>query len=380
MELLFNRYRNLTVLLVAIIAQLGLLAYQVRDNHDVRLIRVWAVGAVTPIARVLEFGRSGTSGFFKDYVFLLDTRQENKRLKTERDTFALENQQMRAELSTADRAKELALFQQHSPQVTLAARVIGNATGGNTTGGGLSGAGSRPVIVDRGSNDGILKGMAVITPTGIVGKVTQVFPSASFVILLTDSAFSAGVISQKSHIRGVLKGQGTGSVVVDFQNESPVDVGELFFTSGDDLIFPKGLPVGKVNAIKSEHGRKAVYLTPSGSDTGLEEVLIVTRGVHGTIPEYTEALPVVVPQAGTAVMLPPPPDEAPNTRAAVAASASPQPSAQATGVDPNNTVVPSTVRPARSGGTDADRMVDALRAKGGPRGKTPPVPLEGSTH
>ena len=56
MEFLLNRYRNLTVLLVAIVAQLVLLAYQVKSNGEVRLIRVWAVTAVTPLARVIEGG------------------------------------------------------------------------------------------------------------------------------------------------------------------------------------------------------------------------------------------------------------------------------------------------------------------------------------
>jgi len=65
MEFLLNRYRNLSVLLVAILAQLGLLAYQVRSNQEVRLIRVWAVGAVTPLARVIEAGRSGGFHFFR---------------------------------------------------------------------------------------------------------------------------------------------------------------------------------------------------------------------------------------------------------------------------------------------------------------------------
>ena len=75
MDLILNRYRNLTVLLVAILVQLVLLAYQVKSNQEVRLIRVWAVTAVTPLARVLENGRSGTSAFFKDYFVLLDVRE-----------------------------------------------------------------------------------------------------------------------------------------------------------------------------------------------------------------------------------------------------------------------------------------------------------------
>ena len=65
MEVLLHRYRNQTVLLAAILAQLVLLAYQVKSNGEVRLIRLWAVSTVTPLARVIEAGRSGTVHFFK---------------------------------------------------------------------------------------------------------------------------------------------------------------------------------------------------------------------------------------------------------------------------------------------------------------------------
>src|SRR6476646_1903222 len=105
MEFLLNRFRNLTVLVVAILVQLVLLAYQVRSNGEVRLIRVWAVSAVTPLARLIEGGRSATAHFFSDYFILLDVREENHRLKTELDRVNMEAQYLRAELSTADRAQ-----------------------------------------------------------------------------------------------------------------------------------------------------------------------------------------------------------------------------------------------------------------------------------
>ena len=56
MDGFLGRYRNLSVLVIVIMAQLVLLAVQVKNNQDVRLIRVWAVTAITPLARVLEPG------------------------------------------------------------------------------------------------------------------------------------------------------------------------------------------------------------------------------------------------------------------------------------------------------------------------------------
>ena len=280
MDTLLNRYRNITVLLLVIFAQLILLAYQVKNGSDVRLIRVWAVTAVTPVARVIEGMRGGTQGFLKDYVFLRDSRAENERMRTELGRLKLENQFLKTELATADRAKALQAFQQRSLSKMIAARVIATATG----------ASASAVFVDRGTTSGIEKGMAVVTPDGIVGKVIAAYPTASQVLLATDPGFAAGVESQKNHVRGILKGLGHGNCRVDYvQNEEKVENGEWFYTSGDDRIFPKGMPVGQVTSARPGNPFQEISLDPAGLAGGLEEVLIVLEDVHQEIPELKTA-------------------------------------------------------------------------------------------
>jgi rod shape-determining protein MreC len=302
MEFFLSRYRNLSVLVAAILAQLVLLAYQVKTNGDVRLIRVWAVGAVTPLARTIESGRSGVSHFFSDYFVLIGVREENKRMKAELDRIKMDNQYLRAELSTADRAQSLAIFQKHSPSKTVAAHIIGNTTG----------SGAKVVIIDRGSNSGIEPGMAVITPDGIAGKVTKVFTTSSFILLVTDQTFAAGVISQNNRVHGTFKGLGyEGSGKIEHvQNEQKVDQGEWFYTSGDDRIFPKGLPVGEVTTVHQGKTEKEIFVSLSGFKNGLEEVLIIVEGVHAPIPE--------TPVTSQSVhLLAPPPSDAGGTSSAV---------------------------------------------------------------
>jgi rod shape-determining protein MreC len=313
MEFLLSRYRNLSVLLLAILAQLVLLAYQVKGNQEVRLIRVWAVTAVTPMARVLEFVREHTIGAAENYLLLVNVRSQNQNLHEEVGRLKIENQFLKTELHTADRAQALAAFQQRTPSHTLPARIIGTGTGAN----------SRLVFVDAGSGNGVLRGMAVITPDGIVGKVLASYPTASQVLLITDPTFAAGVISEKNRVHGTLKGIGQNKVTVDYvQNEEKVDPGEMFYTSGDDRIFPKGMPVGKVTVVRPGKTFKEIFVVPSGFQSGLEEVLIVTEGIHGTIPD---------PQTATAnpnVYLMPPP-EAPKAPSGKAAATPDQKSASA---------------------------------------------------
>ncbi len=318
-----SRYRNLTLLLVVISAQLVLLAYQVKSNQDVRLIRVWAVTAVTPLARVLEAIRGAAGDLLENYVLLRGAVEENRRLREELGRLKLENQYLKSELATAERARALSVFQAHSPSKTIAARVIGAGAGGA----------SRVVFVDRGSTSGVMRGMAVITPDGIIGKVVAAFPTASQVQLITDPTFAAGVISEK-RVRGTLKGQGHGACRVEYvQAEQKVEVGEWFYTSGDDRVFPRGLPAGVVTAVRDGNPFKEVYVAPSGLQGGLEEVLIVLEGVHQQIPESGRPNPGMY-------LLPPPPEE------------------------------PNAPGLARAGGaaTDADRLRERYQAIGAAQG------------
>ncbi|MGD0618527.1 MAG: hypothetical protein ABSB67_12780 [Bryobacteraceae bacterium] len=91
MESFLNRYRNLTVLLVVVAAQLLLLAWQVKTTQDVRLLRVWSVSTVTPVTSALEFIRRNTFGVVGDYFALLGVREENRRLHQELGNLKMQN-------------------------------------------------------------------------------------------------------------------------------------------------------------------------------------------------------------------------------------------------------------------------------------------------
>ncbi|MCL6507551.1 MAG: hypothetical protein K6T59_11030 [Bryobacteraceae bacterium] len=282
MELLFGRYRHIAVMLAVIFAQLLLLAYQVKTGEDVRLIRVWAVSAITPLARLLDSVRTGGERMIESYIRLSGAAEENRRLRSEVDRLRLENRRLSRELASLRRSEILGEFQNRHPSRTLPARVIAAS----------SGPAARAVFVDRGSADGVRKGMAVITPDGVVGRVIAVYPAAAQVLVITDPSFAAGVISEMHHVEGTLKGTGQKLCRVEYlQNEEPVERGEWFYTSGEDLVFPRGLPVGRVRSVAPGKTFKEVLIEPSGLARGLEEVLIVLEGVHQSLPGETGAVP-----------------------------------------------------------------------------------------
>jgi rod shape-determining protein MreC len=172
------------------------------------------------------------------------------------------------------------------------------------------------VLVDRGTGSGVQRGMAVVTPDGIVGKVIASYPTASQVLLITDGDFAAGVITQKG-VRGTLKGQGTPQCKVDYVAfEEKIDPGELLFTSGDDRIFPRGFPVGVIKAVRPGQPFKEILVDPSGLQRGLEDVLILIEGVHQVVPE-------AAPTSTQPVYIAPPPPGSENKPADAGAAPNP---------------------------------------------------------
>ena len=347
METFLNRYRNITVLLLVIFAQLVLLAVQVKNEQDVRIIRVWAVTAVTPVARAVEWFRGGSIGFVRNYILMHDASEDNRKLRDEVGRLRLQVSFLESELSTAERAKALQVFQAHTQSKMLAANVIGTDAGSS----------SKMVLVNRGSAEGVMRGMAVVTPDGIVGKVIAAYPTASQVLLVTDADFAAGVVSQKNQARGTLKGQGKPLCKVDYVPlGEKVEPGEWFYTSGDDRVFPRGLQVGVVKSVQPAQPFQEIWVEPSGLQHGLEDVLIVLQAVHEAIPE--------APPVNQPVYIAPPPPQA-------------NQSAETAG----GTVAPTPAPQTAPAGTDADKLRTIYQSVGeaenhtygsGPPGTKPP--------
>ena len=305
MDNVISRYRNVTALVLVLGAQLLLLAFQVKRQQELTPVRVWAVTGFMPVARLLGFARYYTVGMVERFASLTNAQTDNTRLQIDLDKLKLENQFLKNELATADRGRALAMFQATSPHRLLAARVVGSSTA----------PGSRVLFLDRGRNDGVMKSMAVITPDGIAGRITSTQPSGSQLMLLTDTNFSASVISEKGRVMGIAKGQGHSSVLVDYvQNDDKVELEEMFYTAGDDWIFPKGLPVGKVKVSRRGRGLfKEIFIDPMGLQRGLENVLILLEGVHQSVPPDVAPLVTGGAEAGpaepTARIAPPPSTE-----------------------------------------------------------------------
>ena|SRR5947209_2918645 len=276
MDSFFSRYKNPLVLMAVLVIQVVGLATQVKrdDPHSgrgTRLIRIWSVSAITPVERAFV----GTGHFFRNtwhnYIDLHDVRQQNRDLQAELDRLRLEQVRLKEDAEQGRRLQALLGFREKFIAQTIVAQVI--ASSGSEQ--------SHIIQIDKGSRSGLKPDMAVITPDGIIGKVKEVFPLSSQVLMINDKDSGAGVILEKSRLQGIIKGSNRGELLVsDIMSDEKVEPGEQVITSGGDRIYPKGLPVGTVTSAGIDHDAEtflAIKVKPSANLNRLEEVLVITK-------------------------------------------------------------------------------------------------------
>jgi len=278
------RHRPFILLTIVVAAQVLLIAFQVRHSdrgqRDVPLVRYWAAALVTPIERAGTWTFSKIGGIWTGYVALHSTREENLRLRSENDQLKLRNRQLETEAGEAQRLSALWNFRQAHPEAPMmAAQVLGSSPAMISAQiiGASADPNSHTMFINRGDHDRIRRNMGVITPDGVVGKIVEVFPNTAQVLLITDKDSGVGALFADTRTHGVVKGTGDPQPRLDYVvNDEKVQIDEEIITSGEDRIFPKGLPIGTVGEAKPANPFQMIHVKPAARLDRLEDVLILT--------------------------------------------------------------------------------------------------------
>jgi rod shape-determining protein MreC len=299
MDSFFYRFRNPLVLITVVLLQVIALAMQVQrpskdaelpasaramesagaapDGKHVSLLRRWTVTAMTPVETAVHGTSLKLRGAWGNYINLRQTRQQDAQLKQEVARLREEEASFAEDAQQGRRLQKLLGFKESYVTSTVAAQVIG--TSGSER--------SHVLYLDKGSDDGLKPEQAVITPDGVVGKIRDVFPHTSQLLLISDPSSGAGVLLATTRIRGIVKGTATGRVEIDnLTADSRIKVGEPVVTSGGDLVFPRGLPVGTIESIEPDPLHQpytAIRIKTAANLSRLEEVLVIT-GTSETLP------------------------------------------------------------------------------------------------
>lgn len=148
------------------------------------------------------------------------------------------------------------------------------------------------VIINRGSNDGILRGMPVVTDQGLVGRVDAVIADASRVQLITDPASTVNVRIQNAEVDATLSGSVTGDVTLDqIPQDTALRQGDLVLTSGLGGGYPPDLIIGQVINVRARDFDlfQQATVQPVVDFNRLQIVLII---VNFRPVDFTPLLPV----------------------------------------------------------------------------------------
>lgn len=133
-------------------------------------------------------------------------------------------------------------------------------------------------MLDKGSADGIRKGMAVLTPLGALGRVIDLSSHTAKVLLITDPNSGVDVVIQRTRGRGIVSGSlENGPIMKYVKHGEDVQVGDRLVTSGLDGVFPKGIMVATVTAVRKQTVGlfQQISVVPAVTLDATEQVLVV---------------------------------------------------------------------------------------------------------
>ena len=271
------RQRTAVLFIAVVLGHIILISAQVNSRAGVPLLEVVTFGAFAEVQR----GAAGLTGSIRDawsgYGNLRGVRAENDELKRQLGALQVQFQQERARAERARQLERLLGFQQDLQVETTPASVIGASASLEFRG----------ITIDRGLNTGVTANMAVIAPTGLVGRIVTPTAHASKVQLLIDRNAAAGALVERTRAQGIVIGSGADMLRMDFVAATgDVKVGDTIVTSGVDGIYPKGFVIGKVEQVDNGNGiYKSIRVRPSVEFNKLEDVLVVktppARVAHG---------------------------------------------------------------------------------------------------
>ncbi|HEX9093145.1 MAG TPA: rod shape-determining protein MreC [Coriobacteriia bacterium] len=206
------------------------------------------------------------AGFVSDSSI---SRQEGVALKKQNEQLKERLAELEEAKLEADRLRELVKFATAQDLATVGARVIGRPVA----------SWDHSIIIDRGTDNGVQVGAAVIAAGGLVGQVVEATGGDAKVRLITDTDSGVAVLVQRTRAEGVVRGSVEGALTLDFvgKEQMPVE-GDVLVTSGMGGAFPKGLVVGEVSSVTAPQVDlfPAVDVKTRVAIDRIEEVLVMT--------------------------------------------------------------------------------------------------------
>ncbi len=265
----------LAVVLIALI--LVVLAASLKEERDLNPVEKVAKDTITIVLKVVSAPFNFIQDRAEEMMEKNDLYEKYKKLKNKEeqvDSVISQNENLQNEI---DKLKEtLDLNTVLSDKAYLNATVISRNIG----------YWYDEITIDKGSKNGIEKGMAVVTPKGLIGQITKVSNYSSTVKLLSNEnmsdKISVKIKVEEGYVYGLISkyDSKTNTYTVEGISEN-VDIlkGANVVTTGMGTNFPSGLMVGKVKRVTTDNFdlSKVVEVEASVDFDDLDYVTVLKR-------------------------------------------------------------------------------------------------------
>lgn len=265
-----NRHRLALAALLAATATVVTLDFRENPGGPLQRAQTLAISVVAPLQDGIGQIFDPVGEFLSSLGEIGGLKDENARLKRNLETLTARQRRIPEIMSENARLKELVDVKQTdwAAGTAVSARVIANGPSNHEW----------TAIVDKGSAQGVVKGMAVVSAQGLVGRTLTVAEQYSKIILLIDPQHAVGARLSGTGETGVVSGRSLEDLRFDFIDpNTEIKVGETVVTSGYDKgIYPAGIPIGRVSSVQNaSDGLSKTALVKPVVDFGRLDIVLI---------------------------------------------------------------------------------------------------------
>ena len=152
---------------------------------------------------------------------------------------------------------------------------------------------SKRVLINRGAEDGVFVGQALLDANGLMGQVEEVLPFTSWVLLITDPQHVTPVEVNRNGERALARGSRTNNMELDLEfvtQTQDMKAGDLLVSSGMGQVYPKNYPVAEITSVFSDPGQDfaTIKARPLAQMASTRHVMLVFASEQTLIPAFDD--------------------------------------------------------------------------------------------
>ena len=267
MSRFFLKYRKIFFLAALLLLSLTLYATRVEKKKEYNFFDKFVLTAFDVPLKVTSLFIVKTNRLWNKYLSLINLEEENTLLREQVKKLKLESQLLNARAAENKRLRDLLSFKKKYSYKIIPAEIIGRDPS----------SWFKTIMIDKGSDSGIIPGSGVVTPDGVVGRVINVTGKTSKILLTIDANNSFDALVKRTRARGVVEGGVENLCKLNYVLKTEdIRIGDTIVSSGLHKQIPEGVTFGAVlNITKDKKGFfQDIEIKPSVDFSKLNEVLI----------------------------------------------------------------------------------------------------------